>query len=196
MVDGAAEPARADELRSILVASRWLLAILEHVAVVDPPEWWVGAGAIRDVVWAAQFEGGLDEPKVKDVDVAFFDSQSLGRPREAEVEERLRQCDASVGWDATNQAAVHLWYAQRFGVDVPPLGSVPDAVATWPEYAACVAVRLSAAGRLEVCAPHGLDDILDGVWRRNPTRVTLEEYGRRLARKQPASRWPGVRVVP
>ncbi|WP_442934369.1 nucleotidyltransferase family protein [Micromonospora sp. CPCC 205546] len=34
------------------------------------------------------------------------------------------------------------------------------------------AVRLDAHDQITVCAPHGLDDLLDGVWRRNPTRVS------------------------
>jgi hypothetical protein len=195
MVNGILEPGRADELRSILIASDWLLAILEHVAVVDPPQWWVGAGVIRDVVWDARFRHGVRETKIKDVDVAFFDPSDLRPARDEEVQARLRQRDAGAVWDATNQAAVHLWYPKRFGLDVSPFASVPEAVATWPEYAVCVAVRLSAGGRLAVSAPHGLDDLLDGVWRRNPTRVTADEYRWRLARKQPSSFWSGVRVV-
>ncbi|MFI9643230.1 nucleotidyltransferase family protein [Micromonospora sp. NPDC051925] len=49
--------------------------------------------------------------------------------------------------------------------------------------------------RFEVCAPHGLDDLLDGVWRRNPARAGAEISRQRLARHRPAERWPGVRVV-
>jgi hypothetical protein len=156
---------------------------------------WVGAGAIRDVVWDARFGRGVDRPEVKDVDVAFFDAEDLRAAHDREVEAQLRERAAGIAWEAKNQAAAHRWYGQRFGLEVAPLGSLPEAVATWPEYAACVAVRLSLVGRLEICAPHGLDDLLNGVWRRNPTRVSVEEYRRQLARKQPAVRWPGVRVV-
>jgi hypothetical protein len=46
----------------------------------------------------------------------------------------------------------------------------------------------------------GLDDLLDGVWRRNPgrserNRVTDAEYRARLDRKQPHERRPGVVVI-
>jgi len=44
-------------------------------------------------------------------------------------------------------------------------------------------------------AAGGLDDLLDGVWRRNPT-VNLERSLARLERHQPQTRWPGVTVVP
>ena len=91
---------------------------------------------------------------------------------------------------------MHTWYPAKFGGDpVAPMRSIADAVATWPEYATAVAVRLDAHGQIVVCAPHGLDDLLDGVWRRNPTRVSPEISRQRLARHRPAERWPGVRVV-
>jgi hypothetical protein len=41
-----------------------------------------------------------------------------------------------------------------------------------------------------------LADLLDGVWRRNPRRVDIQQSLARLARHQPATRWPRVSVVP
>jgi hypothetical protein len=100
-----------------------------------------------------------------------------------------------VRWDAKNQAAVHTWYPRRFGLAVEPLASAADGVATWPETATAVALRLHHDGALEVTAPWGLYDLLRGVCRRNPTRVSLDEYHRRLAAKQVATRWPRVRII-
>ncbi|MEV1145014.1 nucleotidyltransferase family protein [Micromonospora sp. NPDC049799] len=99
-------------------------------------------------------------------------------------------------WRARNQAAVHTWYAARFGGEpIAPYRSVAEAVATWPEFATAVAVRLNADDRLVVCAPHGLADLLGGVWRHNPTMVDGTRFGERLAQVRPADRWPGVTVV-
>ena len=76
-------------------------------------------------------------------------------------------------WEATNQAAVHTWYAAYFGGgEVEPLSSTADGVATWPETATSVAVRLDDVDRLEICAPYGLDDLLGLVWRPNWRRVS------------------------
>ena len=171
------------------------MSLLGHVAAVDAPDGWIGAGVIRDLVWDQRFGRGFHPTNVRDVDVPFFDATDLSPSRDREVEDALKERDRTVAWDAKNQAAVHLWYPDRFGVDVDPLGSVAEAVATWPEVATCVAIRLSVRGELEVLAPYGLDDLLDGVWRRNPTRVTEEESGRRLRRKDPVVRWPSVQVI-
>jgi len=76
-----------------------------------------------------------------------------------------------------------------------PFASIAEAVATWPETATATAVRLDAAGGVEVCAPLGLADLLGGVWRRNPARVSLAISRERLARHRPTQRWPGIRVI-
>ncbi|WP_341477408.1 nucleotidyltransferase family protein [Micromonospora globispora] len=52
------------------------------------------------------------------------------------------------------------------------------------------------AATLQVCAPFGLDDLLNGIWRRNPRRVTVELSRARLARHEPSRRWPRVKIIP
>lgn len=175
-------------------SSPWLMDVLRAVRDCGPPDWWVGGGVLRDLVWD-RLHGGFDPARVKDVDVAFYDPSDLRPERDEAVERALAARLPEVKWDAKNQAAVHTWYERRFGVAVEPLASAADGVATWPETATAVAVRLARDGRLSVTAAHGLDDLLGGVCRRNPRRVTVAEYHRRLAAKRVAARWPSVTVV-
>jgi uncharacterized protein len=183
----------AERVAAIVRDTPWLMEALRAVREVDPPDWAIGAGAVRTAVWDRLH--GLDEPtEVADVDVAFFDPGDLSRERDAAVEHALHELRADIPWDAKNQAAVHLWYPDRFGFEVPPLTSTEDGIATWPETATCVGVRLEADDSLTVLAPHGLDDLLGMVYRRNPVRVSVEEYERRLRKKGVRERWPRVRV--
>ena len=200
----------------------YLLRALDAVAASGLPGAWIGAGVIRDVVWGQQ-HGGFDPASVRDVDVAFFDAGDLSSERDRAAQRVLAGL-AALPWEATNQAAVHTWYHGHFGgPPVPPFTRVHDAVATWPETATCVAIRLaprpagedgpasedgpagddrpagedhpaSENGRIEVCAPHGLADLLSMTWRRNPVRVSEEVSRARLARM--ASRWPRLTIVP
>ena len=186
----------AADLVGVVRRCPWLMGVLATVAAVDATDGWVGAGVVRDVVWGERFGGGFDPATVSDVDVVYFEADDLRPERDGEIEAQLQALRPHVRWEAKNQAAVHLWYPRRFGVEVMPLVDVADAVATWPETAVTVAVRLGPSGDVEVLAPLGLDDLFDGVWRRNPRRVTREEYERRLAAKRPEERWPGVRVAP
>jgi uncharacterized protein len=100
-----------------------------------------------------------------------------------------------VPWEATNQAAVHLWYEDVFGFSVPALHSSEEAVGTWPETATSVAVRLLSTDEISIVAPCGLTDLFNMVVRRNPRRVTREQFVQRLHSKQILRKWPRVQVL-
>jgi len=181
---------REDELLAIVRATPWLLEQLELARREQLPDWFIGAGAIRDVVWDVRYGAGFDASLIEDVDLVFFDPDDLSHDREVAIERRL-----GAGWDVKNQAAVHTWFEAKFGVPAEPLTSTIDGISTWPEYCTCVGVRLERDDSFTVAAPHGLDDVLDGVWRTNPVRVTAEVVAARLRKKSPHERWPAVRVV-
>jgi hypothetical protein len=180
-----------------------MMRVLATVREAGLPDAWVGAGAVRDVVGGELYGPGFDPAGVHDIDVVFFDPETVSRDRDngaTELLEKLWSREPGpwphVPWQARNQAAVHTWYAAKFGGrPIEPLRSIPDAVTTWPETATAVAVQLDQMGEVEVCAPLGLADLLDGIWRRNPRRVSLDVSRARLARQRPVERWPGVRVV-
>jgi hypothetical protein len=188
------DPRPAEELVRRVRAESWLMTALEVVAASGLPDAWIGAGAIRDVIWG-QLSGGFTPATVRDVDVAFFDAADVNEQRDARAQRRLDDL-ADLPWEATNQAAVHTWYHRYFGgPPVAAFGCVHDAVATWPETATSVALRRGVEG-IEICAPLGLADLLDGVWRRNPTRVTIQASQARLDRHRVTERWPGITVIP
>jgi uncharacterized protein len=131
-----------------------------------------------------------------DVDLGFFDPTDLSPERDEAVEAALRAVAPEFPWEAKNQAAVHLWYPRRFGLAVEPFRSSAEAVATFPETATSVALRLDGNDRLTVVAPCGLDDLLGLVHRHNPRRAPAAVYEERLASKRITERWPRVTVIP
>src|SRR5437899_11283843 len=149
------------QLEECLVAmvrsSATLMRALDAARAVDPPDWLIGSGVIRNLVWD-RLHGVVSPATPKDLDLVFFDPADLSEQREQEVQDALAVKAAEIPWDANNQAAVHLWYPDVFGVAVEPLSSSADAVATWPETATAVAVRLLPEDSLLVVAPYGLDD--------------------------------------
>ena len=180
----------ARELEAIVRGTPSLMRALTVAREVDAPDWLIGAGAVRNAVWD-HLHGFTEPTPPGDVDLASFDPLDLSRERGQAVESALRRRARDLPWEATNQAAVHLWY----GEDVEPLRSSAEAVATWPETATCVAVRLEADGRLTVVAPFGLEDLFAMIWRCNPARVTAADSERRLASKRITERWPRVTVA-
>lgn len=176
----------AGELRALLDGSPFHCNAFAAIDKLGLPDAWLAAGAIRDLVWDERFGTGFDPARVKDLDVIYFGDHDVEAGAEAELNRLL----PGVRWQVKNQATVHLWYADRFGVEVEPLKDIAEAVATFPETATAV-----AANATDILAPLGLDDLLNGVWRHNPVRCTVEEARRRLAAKDVPTRWPGVRVV-
>ncbi|WP_420628290.1 nucleotidyltransferase family protein [Candidatus Leptofilum sp.] len=182
------------QLKQLILESEKMMAILRAVRHCNPPDWLVGAGVIRNLVW--DYLHGYGEPTPpRDIDVAFFDATDLRPERDAEVTAELTAVLPTVEWEATNQAAVHLWYAELFGQTWPPFTAATEAIATWPETATCTAVRLLPDDSLQIVAPFGLDDLFQMVLRRNPARVTQAQFQQRLQDKQIQQKWPRIRVI-
>lgn len=178
----------------IVRASRWFLPALEAVRSLQLKSWCIGAGAVRNLVW--DHLHGYDEPSaLADIDVAYFDPFASGPEQDTEIQEQLHAQAPNLPWEVSNQAFVHTWFERYFGHPVPPLTSLEEAVASWPEYATSVGVFLSASGSIEIIAPHGLEDLFALRIRRNPARVSVEIYRQRIEQKQYAKRWPRVSVV-
>lgn len=183
-----------DRLVGLIRDCPWLIAALRAGREVSAPDWVIGAGAIRDLVF--EHLHGRPAPPPRDIDYAFFDPTDLSVEREATIESELRLRCPELPFEARNQARVHLWYEQHFGSPIEPYRSIEHAVSTWPESATAVAARLLSDDGIELIAPLGLEDLFDGVLRRNPAQVTPEIFRERLARRPDLpTQWPLVRVI-
>jgi uncharacterized protein len=170
------------------------MAQLRAVRSLGLASWCIGAGAVRNLVWDA-LHHTTTPSALADVDVAYFDASAQHPGQDAELQARLAVLLPDVPWEVTNQANVHQWFEGCFGHAVAPLQSLEDAVGSWPEFATCVGLSLDDEDRLTVIAPHGLDDLMGCVVRRNPRRVSVATYRERVVGKRYAERWPGVTVV-
>jgi hypothetical protein len=186
---------RQRQLEEIVRSTDWLMRALIAARDVDAPDWLIGAGAVRTAVWD-RLHGYRERTPLADIDLAFYDPDDLSEDRERVFRGLLEEAVPEETWDVKNQAAVHLWYPEKFGYEVDPLPSAAAAVATWPETATCVVLRLLPDDALLIEAPFGLDDLFRLVHRRNPTRVSIEGYERRLRSTRITERWPRVTAVP
>jgi uncharacterized protein len=183
-----------DRLRACVRDCPWLMRALAAARAVGPPDWVVGAGAVRDLVFE-HLHGRVAGPP-RDLDLAYFDPGDLSPAGEQAVAAAVAARCPELPFDVRNQARVHLWYESEFGHPIEPYRSIEHAVSTWPETATAVGVRLLADDGIAVIAPFGLDDLFAGVLRRNPAQVTPAIFRARLARRPDlAERWPLVQVV-
>lgn len=178
----------AQRLVTMVTSSERLMAALEAARALELPSWCIGAGAVRSLVWDT-LHGFKARSVLGDMDLVYFDPQA--RPEnDAALAHRLCSVMPDIRWEVTNQAGVHRWFADALGQEVPPLTSLEEGVATWPEFATCVGVFLNRDGSLGIVAPHGLDDLFHLRVRHNPARASAETYRQRVQGKRFGEQWP------
>jgi hypothetical protein len=183
-----------NDLEIAVQQNKWLEEILEKFEAVALPDGWLVAGCIAQTIWNVGY-GQPAEFGLKDVDVIYFDEQDLSFEAEASHERRLRDLfqHLPINFDVKNEARVHLWYEDRFGYAIKPYLSSADAIATFPTTATAVGVR-RIRGKLECCAPLGLDDLFSLIVRPNKRQITRAIYEAKVDRWR--SIWPRLSYLP
>jgi hypothetical protein len=184
---------QAQTLARHVATSPSLTTILNRWAEIGLPDCWLAGSSIAQTVWNAAFGLPPDHGKA-DIDLVYFDDADLSAATEEAHEARLRACFADVGLklDLKNQARVHLWYPDRFGLTIPPYTSAAQAIATFPTTSAGIGIRPGTQG-LEIVAPCGLADLLKPIVRPNKTQITRDVYEAKLRRWK--SVWPLLETV-
>ena len=72
------------ELETLIWGSEWFTRALRCVREERIPDAWVGAGALRDLVWGELYGPGFRPDEVRDVDVALINlkQQLVNLPRD------------------------------------------------------------------------------------------------------------------
>jgi hypothetical protein len=183
-----------DSLRAALSRNDVLMDVLERAATLDLPGWYVAAGCLFQTVWNVV----TDRPPtngIKDYDIIYFDGGDLSWEAEDAVIKSGRELFAGVPAEVEirNEARVHLWYEDKFGVVCPPYESTEAAIDSFAATTCCLGVRLEAEGRWRVYAPHGLSDLFNLVLRPNPVLAPRSVYETKSARWR--EEWPELTVL-
>jgi hypothetical protein len=93
-----------------------------------------------------------------------------------------------------NQARVHLWYEDHFGVPCPPLGSSRDGIDRFASRTHSIGSRLRDDDAIELYAPYGLDPIFAFRLVPNPSRDNRATHERKAARQM--ALWPELTFEP
>ncbi|MFJ9560209.1 nucleotidyltransferase family protein [Streptomyces fuscichromogenes] len=184
-----------DVLRSVLSRNEVLTDVLTRAAALELPDWYLTAGCLFQTVWNVV----TDRPPtagIKDYDLFYFDDADLSWEAEDAVIKAGRKVFAGLPAEVEirNEARVHLWYEQKFGVPCPPHGSTEAAIDSFAATTCCLGVRLNPDGGWRVYAPHGLSDVFGLVLRPNPVLAPREVYEAKAACWQ--ATWPELTVLP
>ena len=177
-------------LELIVRGTPWLFQALEVVHSLGLPDWYLAAGAIRNTVWDV-LHGSTTLGPLSDLDVIYFDPANLAN----DAEDTLRAAAPEYAWEVTNQASVHHWQSRATGSDIPAYDSISTSMASWPETATAVGVRLSDRGAMEFIATHGLADLFSLTLRQSPAASDPHAYTTRLRQKAWHLRWPRLLIT-
>lgn len=176
-------------LRTILSTNKTLVEVLERSVTLDMPNWYLAAGAVSQTIWN-HMSGMAPDTGISDYDIVYHDASDLSWDAEDKYIQRAKSLFADmpeVEIEIRNQARVHLWYEEKYGVKCPPHRSVEAGIDTWISTSAMIGIRLNKQDDTwTVYAPRGLSDYFNMVARPNASLGLKENYDKK------AARWKGI----
>lgn len=168
--------------------------IVDRLPALGIPDCWLTAGALFQTVWNV-LSGQPPTAGIKDYDVNYCDLSDLSWDGEDRVIRRSVDvfADLDVEVEVRNEARVHLWYQDKFGVPCAPYTSTADAVASFPNMSSAFGIRRGADG-LEILAPFGFTDLFAMRMRPNQRQAPRHVYEEKARRWR--ARWPELVVEP
>jgi uncharacterized protein len=186
---------QAEHFRAALSRNRTLTEVLDRAAEMELPGWYLAAGCLYQSVWNV-VTGQPPEAGILDYDLAYCDPSDLSWDAEDAVIRAGRKIFGRLPAPVQirNQARVHLWYEQKYGVPCPAHQSTEAAIDTFEATTACLGVRLTPGRDWRIYAPHGFSDVFNLVVRPNPVLAPRSVYEAKTRRWR--RQWPTLTVLP
>jgi hypothetical protein len=187
-------PMTVDEFIALVLQNRFNRAIFARLPGLELPDAWLVSGALFQTVWNV-LSGYPAEYGIKDYDIFYFDRDTTWTSEDAVIR-RVATAFENIGerTEVRNQARVHLWYEEKFGLPYPQLSKSTDGIDRFLHRNAQVGIRARDGG-FEVYAPQGLDDIAQMRIRPNPTSNFQTRHYEEKARRW-KTLWPRLTVEP
>lgn len=183
-----------ERLLQILKKSDMLMEVLYNINRLKLDTYYIGAGCLAQTVWNELTERPLDYG-ITDIDIVYFDSRDLSYEAEDKVIRDVKELfpNISMKFDIKNQARVHMWYKDKFGIDLPPYKTIEQAIDTWPTTATAFGIRKVDEDGWKVYAPFGLFDLFNLIVRPNKKLITEEIYMKKADKWK--GKWPELQIM-
>ena len=182
----------SQDLKQIIYAHPVFLHRLKFLREINPSAY-LSAGVIRNMVWSVLHDQHYLIEQTE-IDVIFYDTNAIEDELQR-LTQLLSQKFPENTWDVVNQAFVHTWYTTDDGRSVAQYSSLAEALATWPETATAIAVRLLKNDDLEIIAPFGLNDLFELKLRWNDCLVSHGVFLERVQSKRFFERWNRLEII-
>lgn len=168
--------------------------ILQLAPQLGVSDWWLTAGALFQTVWNV-LDGKDPQNGIRDYDFFYFDEDTSYEAEDAVIrraQELFKGIDAEI--EVRNEARVHIWYEEHFGVPAIPFLSSTDAIDHFAAKTCCFGATTDKNGKTRVYAPHGYEDLFARRIIPNPVLAPRDVYEAKLKRWIPT--WPSLRAEP
>jgi len=158
------------------------------------PDAWLVSGCLVQTVWNG-LTGRTIDYGINDYDVFYFDPDTSWAAEDAVIRRLARAlAHLNVKVEARNQARVHLWYSEKYGLSYPPLHCSTEGIDRFLTRNTMIGIRRTGDG-YDVYAPDGFDDAAGLIVRPNPgANFSAANYAAKAARWK--ALWPEVTVLP
>lgn len=166
-----------------------MMRVLAAAKAMSLPDWWIGAGFLRNRVWDAM--EGNEPVRPRDVDLVYFHASDTAPETDWALSDRANERFPFACWEIRNQARMHV----KDGV--APFRSTAEGIAHWTETATAVAIRLDENGKLSLLYCYGSADLLDLIVRPvtvDGATMPRDLVERRIRDKRWLERWPDLTV--
>ena len=176
------------DILKIIEDDKWMMDILHVAQKLNLPDWMIGAGFVRNKVW--DYLHGYKNEKVltRDIDLIYFDKNNIDENKDSQLSKETKE-NTGVDWEIVNQAYTHKWHNRESYRDAE------EALADWVETPTCVAVSINNEGKLQLYAPHGIDDLVNLTVRKNPRCSDAGSYESRVTSKRWKEKWPKLNII-
>lgn len=163
--------------------------VLRAAEELNLPDWWIGAGFLRNKIWDAI--AGNESNQSRDIDLVYFDRTDTSAETDWDYDSKMSKAYPFAEWEIRNQARMH--YMGNF----EPFESTADGIAHWVETATCVAVRLNK-GQFEYLFCYGREDLDNMIARPTPyfsSADKIQTFYDRIEKKRWQERWPKLQII-
>lgn len=177
------------EISNIIQKDELMMDVLRAAEKLNLPDWWIGAGFLRNAVW--NYIEGKDPEPARDIDLVYFDANNAEPERDWAYDEKMKNEHPFAEWEVRNQARMH------YVNGLQQFTSTADGISHWVETATCVAVKLEK-GELQYLFCHGTDDLFGLIARPIPLyadKERIKTFYDRIEKKQWTQKWPDLKVV-
>ncbi len=193
MLDGRNKPVNEQIriLKKILFMNKDLKYLLDVLNSLGLDNCYVGAGCINQTVF--NYYHGYDlNYGINDYDIVYYDNDTSYEAEDKIIKLINSKVKNNIKLDIKNQARVHIWFYEKYGIKRSPYRDVYDAIGRWTSTVTCIGVRLYN-NRFYVYAPYGLNDLFNMIIRPVKIDMTKDLYYERCKRWK--SKWEKLKII-